>query len=364
MPFLARLVGLRARLLPGFRAPDEAFREPDATERAALADLAETLRGTAGRTPTPRTIQTAVYEVGKRHPFPELRAWFGCLYQVLLGQEEGRASAGSSRCTASPRRCADRRGAARASRAGLRACGPRWATAAEAACCATLPALLGVVLLVGAIYVVQREFRNLKLEDIAPRAGRRSRPARWRSPFVLDRAVLRHADLLRPARHDLCRPQGQLRHASPSPRSAPMRCRTISASPRCPGAAVRYRLYAHWGLTPLQIAKVVAFCSLTFGLGGMVLGGAILFVEPERGAVLRRPSAALGAVCASARLLWAVVGAYVTLSRVLGVVRAVRPRGRTAGLAHGDPAGAAGDRRRGGDRRDLLRAAADGAGLT
>ena len=25
------------------------------------------------------------------------------------------------------------------------------------------------------------------------------------------------------------------------------------------GAAVRYRLYAHWGLTPFQIAKTVAF---------------------------------------------------------------------------------------------------------
>ena len=30
-----------------------------------------------------------MYEVGKRHPFAELRAWFGCLYQVLLGQQEG-----------------------------------------------------------------------------------------------------------------------------------------------------------------------------------------------------------------------------------------------------------------------------------
>jgi lysyl-tRNA synthetase class 1 len=30
-----------------------------------------------------------VFETGKRHPFPELRAWFGCLYQVLLGQREG-----------------------------------------------------------------------------------------------------------------------------------------------------------------------------------------------------------------------------------------------------------------------------------
>ena len=34
-------------------------------------------------------IQTIVYEVGKRHPFPELHAWFDCLYQVLLGQLEG-----------------------------------------------------------------------------------------------------------------------------------------------------------------------------------------------------------------------------------------------------------------------------------
>ncbi len=62
------------------------------------------------------------------------------------------------------------------------------------------------------------------------------------------------------------------------------------------GAAVRYRLYAHWGLTPLQIGKVVAFCSLTFGLGGMVLGGAILFTEPGAVPVLRAVAAALGAV--------------------------------------------------------------------
>ena len=38
---------------------------------------------------TAEAIQDVVYEVGKRHPFPELKAWFGCLYQVLLGQAEG-----------------------------------------------------------------------------------------------------------------------------------------------------------------------------------------------------------------------------------------------------------------------------------
>jgi lysyl-tRNA synthetase class 1 len=36
------------------------------------------------------TLQTIVYEVGKRHAcFPDLKAWFRALYEVLLGQSEG-----------------------------------------------------------------------------------------------------------------------------------------------------------------------------------------------------------------------------------------------------------------------------------
>jgi lysyl-tRNA synthetase class 1 len=35
------------------------------------------------------TIQTEVYEVGKRHPFPDLKAWFRALYEILLGQSQG-----------------------------------------------------------------------------------------------------------------------------------------------------------------------------------------------------------------------------------------------------------------------------------
>ena len=34
-------------------------------------------------------IQTEVYEVGKRHGFTELRAWFKALYEILLGQTQG-----------------------------------------------------------------------------------------------------------------------------------------------------------------------------------------------------------------------------------------------------------------------------------
>lgn len=88
MPLLARLVDHAILYFRDFVRPRKHYREPDPTERAALADLAETLRG---MTPdaSAEDIQNAVYEIGKRHPFPELKAWFGCLYQVLLGQEEG-----------------------------------------------------------------------------------------------------------------------------------------------------------------------------------------------------------------------------------------------------------------------------------
>ena len=85
------------------------------------------------------------------------------------------------------------------------------------------------------------------------------------------------------------------------------------------GAAVRYRLYAHWGLTPIQIAKTVAFCSLTFGLGGMVLGGAILFIEPTAVPFFGQ-HVHVAVLYAVGALLWAIVIGYVTLSRILGSV--------------------------------------------
>ena len=88
MPFLAGLVEYALAYYRDVIRPKKQFREPVPFERAALADLAQALRELAADADG-ETIQTAIYEVGKRHPFPELRAWFGCLYQVLLGQQEG-----------------------------------------------------------------------------------------------------------------------------------------------------------------------------------------------------------------------------------------------------------------------------------
>ncbi len=88
MPFLARLVDNAVAYYRDFVRPQKRFRAPDAVEREALLDLATELRRLDPATPA-EDIQTVVYEVGKRHPFADLRAWFGCLYQVLLGQQEG-----------------------------------------------------------------------------------------------------------------------------------------------------------------------------------------------------------------------------------------------------------------------------------
>jgi lysyl-tRNA synthetase class 1 len=87
-PFLARLIPHAIDYYRDIIRPTKRFRAANPTERAALADLAETLRGMAPETDA-ETIQTAVYDVGKRHPFKALKDWFGCLYQVLLGQQEG-----------------------------------------------------------------------------------------------------------------------------------------------------------------------------------------------------------------------------------------------------------------------------------
>ncbi len=89
-PLLARLVEHAVAYYRDFVRPQKRFREPDPRERAALADLAETLKGIDPDIPmNPQAIQDLVFEVGKRHRFEPLRAWFGCLYEVLLGQREG-----------------------------------------------------------------------------------------------------------------------------------------------------------------------------------------------------------------------------------------------------------------------------------
>jgi len=83
---------------------------------------------------------------------------------------------------------------------------------------------------------------------------------------------------------------------------------------------VRYRLYAHWGMTPGQIARTAAFCSVTFMFGGLVLGGGALLLEPRSVPFFgdHLPVAILRTVGIA---LWGVVGTYVTLACVVPRLR-------------------------------------------
>jgi lysyl-tRNA synthetase class 1 len=68
--------------------PHKKYKAPDAMERLALTELLAALEA-APESASAEDLQNIVFEIGKKHPFPELRAWFKALYETLLGQETG-----------------------------------------------------------------------------------------------------------------------------------------------------------------------------------------------------------------------------------------------------------------------------------
>ncbi len=88
MPILDRLVGYALAYYRDFVKPAKKYRAPTEQERAALADLEQAL-GAIAPGASPEDLQNAVYEVGKRHGFANLRDWFKAQYEVLLGQSQG-----------------------------------------------------------------------------------------------------------------------------------------------------------------------------------------------------------------------------------------------------------------------------------
>lgn len=79
--------------------------------------------------------------------------------------------------------------------------------------------------------------------------------------------------------------------------------------------AIRYRYYAHWGLSTEDVAKIVLLSGVTVGLGLMVLGGLVMVFNPgDTAGILRMaPSAVtlLGILCL------ALAAAYVALAGFL-----------------------------------------------
>jgi uncharacterized membrane protein YbhN (UPF0104 family) len=174
------------------------------------------------------------------------------------------------------------------------------------------PTVFGLLLLVAALYVVQHEFRNLSWADIRTALDAIPTIALWKAAgwTLLAYAVLTVYDRLGSVYAGY--PVSYLRTSLASFCAYTLAHNLGVAA--VSGAAVRYRFYAAWGLPPAAIAKVVAFTSLTFGLGGFFLGGLVLFIEPE---VLpwfaeHTPHWVMWLVGIG---LWAIVGAYVLASR-------------------------------------------------
>ncbi|WP_336760185.1 lysylphosphatidylglycerol synthase domain-containing protein [Asaia sp. VD9] len=141
-----------------------------------------------------------------------------------------------------------------------------------------LPALLGLILLVAAIYVIQKELKSLSLADI--RTAFQSIPAEALAAgvgcTVLSYFILSFYDRL--ACYHIGTKQSFLRTAFAAfcsyVLSHNLGCSAIS------GAAVRFRLYRNWGVSPGGIAQIIAFCSTTYLLGAMALIGGVFLFEP------------------------------------------------------------------------------------
>jgi lysyl-tRNA synthetase class 1 len=101
-PLLDHLAGYAVRYYEDFVAPQKRFRLPDEVEAGALRVLSDAL-AKAPPDATAEALQAIVYDVGRTVPrYQDLaakgatpdkpgvsNAWFGAIYQVLLGEEKG-----------------------------------------------------------------------------------------------------------------------------------------------------------------------------------------------------------------------------------------------------------------------------------
>ncbi len=172
--------------------------------------------------------------------------------------------------------------------------------------------VFGLLLLVGAVWVVQRQFRELSVAQVARAMEAIPAQALWLSAGLAVSAYLVLAIYDKLGANYAGKPSGWGRAflASFCGYSLAHNIGFAAVS----GAAVRYRLYSAWGYSPVEIGKVIGFTSLTFGLGGLALAGAVLLFEPGVIPVLpdHLPRWALQAL---ALPLFAAVAAYVLLSR-------------------------------------------------
>lgn len=184
-----------------------------------------------------------------------------------------------------------------------------------------LPHVLGLLLLVAAIVVVQREVRHLHWHDISQALAAIPVGTLWAGAgfTLLSYLILSFYDWLA-VRQVGC----------------PLSFRRTAFAAFCSyvlshnlgfsaisGAAVRFRLYGNWGLRPFQVAQIIAFCSATYLLGAAVLIGSVLLLEPGTVPFIGQtlPSILMRLVGGA---MWGGVIAYVIMGRYVDEIRVWR----------------------------------------
>ena len=87
-PELDRMIGYAVNYYQDLVRPTKIYRPPSAEEREHITALMAALDALDGSAEA-QDIQSAVYATGKAAGYENLREWFQCLYEVLLGQSEG-----------------------------------------------------------------------------------------------------------------------------------------------------------------------------------------------------------------------------------------------------------------------------------
>ncbi len=87
-PELDRMIGYAVNYYQDLVRPTKTYRLATDEERVHLTALKDALVALPDDAPA-EDIQSAVYATGKAAEYENLRLWFTCLYEVLLGQSEG-----------------------------------------------------------------------------------------------------------------------------------------------------------------------------------------------------------------------------------------------------------------------------------
>ena len=87
-PELDRMIGYAVNYYQDMVRPQKTYRMPTEEEAGHIEALIAAIEALPADADA-EAVQSAVYATGKDAGYENLRAWFQCLYEVLLGQSEG-----------------------------------------------------------------------------------------------------------------------------------------------------------------------------------------------------------------------------------------------------------------------------------